>query len=298
MAWRDPFVIFDEKSKQWIMYIAAKHNDGANETRGCIGLALSEDLVHWKVQPPILSPRKYREMECPVVYQFHNNYYMFVSVSDDYRVHTYRASNPLGSYEPLGFLTQPHNYAPRVIKSPKNDVLLIHTVKRRWGNIDSGEIMRGLLAQPKKLVFDEEKIPYLAWYTQIESFIEPYISKSGSNGILSLSIPYNSRQIKINLRVTEEKSERKGLEVVVNQEFVLLQYIEDHLTLQKVQFQAPATFHNAKVLLYNEYFEVYLNERLYISTMGYRHLEGQFEATSGGNPINFTFNPFKRSFFS
>lgn len=294
MAWRDPFVVYDAEHQQWIMYIAAKQNRGPKETRGCIGLATSEDLIHWVVHPPILTPQKFWEMERPVVYHLNNAYYMFISISNDYRVYSFRSSNLMGPFEPLGVLTQSQNYAACIIKTPENKNMLVHTVKRRWGNIDSGAIVRGMLAQPKSLLFDEFGDPYLGWYSLIEHYLDSPNPGENTNGVIFLSIPAGSRQTIVHLRVTGELSEQKGLEVILDQDdSLLLRYIEDQKVLQKEQIKDQGFFQSLKVLLFNEYFEIYLDERLFISTMAYRHIKGRFAAWNDGSPFNFKFHPFK-----
>ncbi|MFQ5819388.1 MAG: family 43 glycosylhydrolase [Candidatus Heimdallarchaeota archaeon] len=293
MAWRDPFVVYDEEHQRWIMYIAAKHNNGPMETRGCIGLALSDDLIHWEVQPSILAPRQFGEMECPVIYHINNAYYMFVSVSNFNRIYSYCAPDLMGPFEFLGVLTQPYDYAPRIVITPKNESLLIHTVKCRWSNTDLGEIVRGLLAQPKRLQFDELRSPYLSWYSTIESYLESTSVVEANNGLFSLSIPPESRQVNARLRVIEENSEQKGLEVIMDQDYILLQYLEDKQALQRELVNNYGAIQNIKVLLFREYIEIYLNNRLIISTMAYRHQKGRFEAWADGKPINFSFYPFK-----
>lgn len=218
---------------------------------------------------------------------------MFVSVSNDCRIRSYRASDLMGPFEFLGILTQPYDYAPRIVITPKNESLLVHTVKCRWGNTDFGEIVRGLLAQPKSLQFDKIGIPYLGWYSAIESYLESNSVLEAKNGFFSLSIPPESRQVNARLRVTEENSEQKGLEVIMEQDFILLQYLEDKQELQRELVKNIRAVQNIKVILFREYIEIYLNNRLIISTMAYRHQKGRFEAWADGKPINFSFHPFK-----
>lgn len=293
MAWRDPFVIFDEKRNLWLMYIAAKHNSGPKETRGCIGLAVSEDLINWEVKPPVVEAREYFEMECPVVHFINDAYYMFVSVSNDYRVYSYKATGPLGPYEPLGVLTQPNDYAPRIIQDNKNKWVLLHTVKRRWKNEDSGEFMRGMLAQPKHLKFDEKGIPYLAWYSEVEKYLESVTADRGKNGLLEIAITEAFNNIIVHLRLNEDDDKLKGVELLLTKEMVELRYIEDKYTLRKEEIIKNEKILNLKILLFNEYYEIYLNDRLIISTLGYRYMKGQFKAVIDGKSQQYSFREFK-----
>ena len=50
-AWRDPYVFKSEN--HWKMLITARSKKGDSMGRGVVGLATSEDLLHWKVEKPI-----------------------------------------------------------------------------------------------------------------------------------------------------------------------------------------------------------------------------------------------------
>ena len=53
-AWRDPWV--ERDGDRWVMYLTARANHGANDDRGVIGYAVSEDLETWHAQPPLSEP--------------------------------------------------------------------------------------------------------------------------------------------------------------------------------------------------------------------------------------------------
>ena len=292
MAWRDPFVVFDKKSNQWLMFIAAKNKDGKKDTRGCIGLAVSEDLINWEVKPPILEPRKFFEMECPVVQFINNAYYLFVSVSNDYRVYVYKADNLLGTYEALGPITQPYNYSPRLIQNRKDEWVFLHTVWRRWKNEDQGEIMRGMLAQPKLLNFNEKGKPFLSWYPDIEKYLHESFSKKGKNGLMEISISEPITELLVYLRYVETKDEIKGTQVLLIDEFLEISYIEDDYKLSKHDLLNINEISNLKILIFNEYYEVYLDNKLISSTMGYRHHDGLFKVKMNGKEMDFSFRKF------
>jgi sucrose-6-phosphate hydrolase SacC (GH32 family) len=293
MAWRDPFVIFDPEENKWIMYIAAKTKKGDKRTRGCIGTATSKNLVDWKVKPPVISPEKYFEMECPVIFRHNNSNYMFVSISDDRRVHAYRAATPLGQFEYLGPLTPQNNYAARIINAG-NTPLLLHTVPRRWQHKDSGELMRGMLAQPKKLLFDKKGYPYLGWYSALEEYFLKEESPSGSNGLLTVQLPPHYSEIEIGLRLSHRNSQRTGLELLVNENYLTLQYFEDKQQLESIKLESKISFKEIKILLFGEYVEIYCDNKLFISTLSYRHHTGNFEANNNNKAIDFTFRPYDK----
>lgn len=55
-AWRDPWVFRMRGSNQWHMLITARANAGDPRTRGVVGHAVSDDLLHWSVQEPLSQP--------------------------------------------------------------------------------------------------------------------------------------------------------------------------------------------------------------------------------------------------
>ena len=291
MAWRDPFVIYDPGENIWIMYIAAKTKNGNKKTRGCIGMATSANLIDWAVKPPVISPSKYFEMECPIIFKHNNFIYMFVSISDDRRVHTYRASKPLGPFKYLGQLTPQNNYAARIINTG-NTLLLLHTVPRRWQNEDSGDLMRGMLAQPKELIFDEKGYPYLGWYSALEEHFLPDESNSGKNGLLTVQLPPDYSEICIGLRLNQKNSKKSGLEVLINRNELTLRYFEDKQKLESVKLEQETSFNEIKILLFGEYVEIYGDKKLFISTLSYRHHTGNFEAYNNKKAIEFSFRSY------
>lgn len=61
-AWRDPWVFRHEN--QWHMLVTARVASGAEKfNRGVAGHAVSHDLLHWEVEPPITLPAGFGQME-------------------------------------------------------------------------------------------------------------------------------------------------------------------------------------------------------------------------------------------
>lgn len=55
-AWRDPWVFADPHGDGWHMLITARAKTGDGDDRGVIGHAVSPDLDHWEVRPPLSAP--------------------------------------------------------------------------------------------------------------------------------------------------------------------------------------------------------------------------------------------------
>jgi sucrose-6-phosphate hydrolase SacC (GH32 family) len=286
MAWRDPFVLFDDYTKQWIMYICAKTASGDTDKRGCIGCAVSENLIDWMVKEPVLSPGMYHEMECPVVFRHDDWWYMLVSIGDDRIIHTWRAEQALGPFSYMGPLAPVYNYAPRVCLAPNGNLVVLHTVPQKWQAQDSGEYMRGKLAQPKTLVFDHNGYPRLGWYSPVADFYTAVNTGDRVNNFLmSITLPSEGSSLTAKIRSQDNQANR-GVELVYDKKRLILRYIEDRSELAvKIYHQKLNTI---KILTHEEYYEIYLDGILEMTALGYRYLDGYCNLTINGITGDFT----------
>ncbi|MDT8449347.1 MAG: hypothetical protein RQ847_04155 [Wenzhouxiangellaceae bacterium] len=90
-SWRDPWVMRDTDDGRYHMFVTCRINSGPDDGRGAIGHAVSTDLVDWAVQPPVLAPGWYGEMEVPQVFEIGGRHYLICSVSTHYHSHRRRA---------------------------------------------------------------------------------------------------------------------------------------------------------------------------------------------------------------
>lgn len=82
-AWRDPFVIKDEKNGKYLMYITAKTKNGHETYKGCIALAVADNIEGpYEVKPPVLAPGLYAQMEVPQIIQKDGKVYLFFSCQE------------------------------------------------------------------------------------------------------------------------------------------------------------------------------------------------------------------------
>jgi beta-fructofuranosidase len=67
-AWRDPWVFEDPAGSGWHMLITARAATGPGQARGVLGHARSDDLVTWRVEPPLTAPGSpFGHLEVPQV---------------------------------------------------------------------------------------------------------------------------------------------------------------------------------------------------------------------------------------
>ena len=153
MGWRDPFVVRDDESDGWVMVVCAADASLPVEVSGCVAWATSDDLEHWTVQPPLISPGDVDELECPVLERLDDGSWLLIgSIGATRGFEAWTAPRLRGPWTRRGPLGPTGSYAPRVIAAPDGSRVVLHTTPRRVGLTDSGDRCRGMLAQPKSLV--------------------------------------------------------------------------------------------------------------------------------------------------
>lgn len=75
--WRDPF-LFEHDGRVY-HYTCASKNYGSPDSRGTVGFARTEDMVHWEVLPPPELDEVAQELECPQLRSNDGTYYLIFS---------------------------------------------------------------------------------------------------------------------------------------------------------------------------------------------------------------------------
>ncbi|NPV55153.1 MAG: family 43 glycosylhydrolase [Anaerolineae bacterium] len=88
LHWRDPF-LFELDGKVY-HYVCAKKNDGPQDQRGTLGMAVTEDMRHWQVLPPPEVDPITAELECPQVHQVNDLWYLVFSSSRSFFTQAHR----------------------------------------------------------------------------------------------------------------------------------------------------------------------------------------------------------------
>lgn len=97
--WRDPFVYWSEERREYRMLLAAREKEGPEKRRGCVGLCASEDLLHWRPQPPFYAPGLAMTHECPELFRLGDWWYLFYSsFTEDFATHYRMSRSPEGPW--------------------------------------------------------------------------------------------------------------------------------------------------------------------------------------------------------
>jgi beta-fructofuranosidase len=112
-TWRDPWVFWDEDTRQFHMLLTARANSGPPDGRGVIGHAWSSDLMSWQVGPPLSEPGEFMTLEVPQLVQVESGWWiLFSALANEHSAarlaragvlpeggtHYLRASRKLGPY--------------------------------------------------------------------------------------------------------------------------------------------------------------------------------------------------------
>lgn len=93
--WRDPFVFFNEETREYNMLLAARFTKGIPRRRGLTALCTSRDLIKWEVKDAFYAPNQYITHECPDLFKIGDWWYLIFSEYSDLVATRYRMSRSL-----------------------------------------------------------------------------------------------------------------------------------------------------------------------------------------------------------
>lgn len=271
MGWRDPFVVRNDDDSGWVMAVCASDASLPVERGGCVGLATSDDLVHWEVRPPLLSPGDVDEFECPVLERLPDRWLLLGSVGGANNIEAWTAPRLDGPWRRHGPLAPAGAYAPRVITAPDGGRVVLHTTPRRVGLRDEGERCRGMLAQPKALVVPADGAPRLEWWTGLDRWLEAATDRPVLHAVGEIEL---NGPAEITLRTD-------GAETVlaVGYDGTAVRVTgAGGAVLREAALPSPAR--RLRILTVGEYVEVYADEVFVLTALSYRGRPAPWTATS------------------
>ena len=123
ISWRDPKPYFEDGVYDCLL--CARDAKAPALRNGCVALASSEDLVHWKLEEPLFLPYSYHDIECPQVFKIGGYYFLIGSIIEDRSQRYWVAENLRGPYETPGdnLLMPPgSHYAGRIARFKGREV--------------------------------------------------------------------------------------------------------------------------------------------------------------------------------
>ncbi|NWF71290.1 MAG: hypothetical protein HXY40_19590 [Chloroflexi bacterium] len=92
-AWRDPCIIRDSASGDYLAYFCARVPGGSHSGGGAIAVSRSRDLLHWEVLPPAFVSDNYVCLEVPDVFFLDGRWYMLFSTGHSFGAY-YETADP------------------------------------------------------------------------------------------------------------------------------------------------------------------------------------------------------------
>ncbi|MFA6103164.1 MAG: hypothetical protein WCV67_16065 [Victivallaceae bacterium] len=99
---RDPNIHWDPERNIYVMFFCSRVKASLEPDifrRGCIGLAESEDLIHWHLGPPALPPGNHLFPESPHVIDLNGKYHLFFCLSPETGLRHAVADSLRGPYQ-------------------------------------------------------------------------------------------------------------------------------------------------------------------------------------------------------
>jgi beta-fructofuranosidase len=137
VSWRDPKPIL--VGDTYYAAVCAREASGPLMRRGCIGQLASKDLVTWEARPPLLSPHRYWDLECPQVFELGGVYYATAGAMEDWSQRYWMAPRYEGPYvvPPDGGVLAPKgHYAGRVCRWQGLDLYFCWHTNKSWTETD------------------------------------------------------------------------------------------------------------------------------------------------------------------
>ncbi|MFI2431427.1 mucin-1 [Streptomyces sp. NPDC018693] len=278
MGWRDPFVVRDDESDGWVMVVCAADASLPVEVGGCVAWATSDDLEHWTVHPPLISPGDVDELECPVLERLDDGSWLLLgSIGATRGFEAWTAPRLRGPWTRRGPLGPTGAYAPRVVRAPDGSRVVLHTTPRRVGLTDTGDRCRGMLAQPKSLVVPEDSAPRLQWWPGLDPWLGEETYDAALHAVGDIEI---TGRTEITLRTDTSGGDRAALGVGCDGKQLWVTG-PDGTPLGETVLTDPAT--TLRVLTVGEYVEIYADDVFALTTLCYSGHPAPWTAVTDGH---------------
>jgi beta-fructofuranosidase len=149
---RDPWS-FEYGGKKYLIFAARdKSIDGIHNA--CIGLAEIREDGSVTYLPPIYSPKKYQELECPALYLIEGKWFLVFCEDIVVQMRYAVSDNPFNGFEEPddNILASPGNYVGRIVKWNEQHLFFYHTPEHELADPKVIEMKNGKIVFKNDLV--------------------------------------------------------------------------------------------------------------------------------------------------
>jgi len=279
-GWRDPFVVHDPDGFGcWVMLVCAQAKDLPPGRAGCVALALSDDLEHWQVQPPLIAPGYIDELECPVLEPAPGGgWYLLGSIGPEHHIHAWYAEKLNAEWHDLGPIAPAGPYAPRLTDAGGQRVVL-HTLQRRHDLTDTGVLGRGVLAPPKLWTTAPGNAPRLTWWPGLEKHLDQPTDTPVRDACTTVEFDHPEH-----VELEYDHQAPGPLAVTLTPDLATVGYRDrPPLATAPLPHQPERSL---RVLRAGEYIEIFLDGNLVISTLAYTDMCANITARVDARPAS------------
>jgi beta-fructofuranosidase len=196
---RDPVVWRDPIDRRFRMIVVARDRHQHPDVRGCLALAVSDDLERWTPQAPLYSPGRFHTIETPSIFEHGGRYYLmfmthsgwgspilatdpYQTAGDFYAVSEHGWAGPylqpadeivVATHAELG--VGPRFGAQRTVAGPDGERFLYGwlLMDARGDDLARKPVRKQMLPPPRRVRFGQDGQMRVMYHEGIENFTEP-----------------------------------------------------------------------------------------------------------------------------
>lgn len=207
-------IMWDGSARVYRAYFCGQRSRGRDPERlGCIGAAVSPDLIRWQTEPPVFAPNRFPRLFAPHVFAHQGATYLFYATSDGGELRTLRVAMAPAAEGPF--------------ERPQNDILacdcrtLVQTVPTSAGRLvffgrnERGKTQPHSISRPGRLDFRADGTPFVRFYDALLALAGRQIMTTdaclNSSEMLVRIFPRNARDFRLSLRLRSHGAAAAGI---------------------------------------------------------------------------------------
>jgi beta-fructofuranosidase len=237
--WRDPYVFWNEESKEYMMILGARKLDGKKIPTGCTVYFTSKDLKKWDFKGDFWAPNLYSMHEMPDIFKIGDYWYLLTTEYSDKCKTVYRMSTTLNGpwtapvddafdgrayYAARSFSDGNKRYLFGWVPTKENEAdlakwqwggtLVVHEVYQRKDGSLGVKIPEGVynaFAERESLIAEPIKL------SSVDSLLDTYLAKdTGDLFKFETTVTFSEKTRSFGIRLSEDEATGDAYEYIFN----------------------------------------------------------------------------------